>query len=264
MIVDVHAHIGEIAAFNSLDVRVESMLALMDTLGIDVCMNMPAAGFAGSFQEAYEMSEAAHELSNGRLVYSLIFDPHYVEASLEWFEKALGRPGFVGIKIHPSLHQVWPEDSRYEPIWRFAAEHNLPVLTHSWAVSGHNPVQRFSTPDHFAHYVERFPRVNLVLGHAGGRYEGHLAAAELARQYPNVHVDTSGDCYAYGLIEWLVAQVGAERILFGSDMNWVDPRTHLARVYDADITLEEKRLILGENACRLYKLPTWRQCSAGN
>jgi predicted TIM-barrel fold metal-dependent hydrolase len=96
----------------------------------------------------------------------------------------------------------------------------------------------------------------LVLGHAGGRYNGHLAATKLAKQYPNVRVDTPGDCHAYRLIEWLVAQVGVERILFGNDMNWIDPRTHLGRVYDADITLEEKRLILGENACRLYKLPT--------
>ena len=256
MIVDIHTHIGEIAAFNSLDVSVESMLALMDAIGVDVCMHMPSAGFAGSFRGAYEIAEAAYDLSNGRLVYSLIYDPHYSEASVEWLKKALDRPGFVGIKIHPSFHQVWPEDSRYEPIWRFAAEHSLPILTHSWAVSGYNPAQRFSTPDHFAHCLERFPQVNLVLGHAGGRYEGHLAAAELVRQYPNVYVDTSGDCYAHGFIEWLVAQVGAERILFGSDMNWVDPRTHLARVYDADITLEEKRLILGENSCQLYRLPT--------
>lgn len=254
MIVDVHTHVGEVAAFNSLDVSVESLLALMDAVGIDMCMQMPIAGIAGCFREAYEIAEAAYELSNGRLVYSLIYDPLYIKASMEWFEEALGRPGFVGIKVHPSWHQVWPEDPRWEPIWRFAEEYDLPVLTHSWTVSSYNPVQKFSTPDHFAHYVERFPTVNLVLGHAGGRYQGHLAAAELARQYPNVYMDTSGDCYAFGFIEWMVDQVGADRILFGSDINWIDPRTHLARIYDADITLEEKKLILGENACRLYKL----------
>jgi predicted TIM-barrel fold metal-dependent hydrolase len=254
MIIDVHTHVGEIAAFNGLDLSVGSMLTLMDTVGIDICMQMPALGIAGCFREAFEISEAAYELSNGKLIYSLIYDPHYIKASMEWFQKALDRPGFVGIKIHPSFHQVWPEDPRYEPIWKFAAENDLPILTHSWAVSDYNPVQKFSTPDCFAQCVERFPQVNLILGHAGGRYEGHLAAADLAKQYPNVHMDTSGDCYSFGFIEWMVGQVGADRILFGSDMNWIDPRTHLARIYDADITLEEKRSILGDNACRLYKL----------
>jgi predicted TIM-barrel fold metal-dependent hydrolase len=217
-------------------------------------MQMPAAGLVGCFEQAYEISEAAYAQSHGRLVYSLIYDPHYSQISLDWFEKALDRPGFVGIKIHPSFHQVWPDDVRYDPIWQFAAAHDLPILTHSWAVSGYNPVQKFSTPDCFAARVANFPDVNLILGHAGGRYEGHLAAAELAKQHPNIYLDTSGDCYAFGFIEWLVDQVGAERILFGSDMNWIDPRTHLARIYDAEITWEEKLLILGENARRLYQL----------
>ena len=43
-------------------------------------------------------------------------------------------------------------------------------------------------------------------------------------------------------------------MLFGTDANRTDLRTQLGRVLDAELTLQEKRLILGDNACRLYGL----------
>jgi predicted TIM-barrel fold metal-dependent hydrolase len=253
MIVDAHTHLGEITAFRTVDATVEGMLSAMDHLGIDVCIQMHVAGL-GPFQEAYEVSEAAYRLSDGRLPYAMIYNPLYMEESLDWVTRSLDQPRAVGIKIHPSFNRIYPEDARYEPAWQLAAQRGVPIITHSWAVSDYNPVQKYSTPDHFEHYVARYPQVNLILGHAGGLYAGHLAAVELARRYPNVYMDISGDAYSFGLIEWLVQQVGAERILFGSDVNWIDQRTHLGRVLDADITLEQKQLILGENACRLFKL----------
>ena len=253
MIVDAHAHLGHSTAFRLADARVEAMLSLMDALGIDLAVSMHTAGIAECFEEAYQASESAYAQSGGRLPYALVYHPLYAKESLEWIMKGLECPGCVGIKIHPGQHQVYPEDVRYERAWQVAAERGLPIITHSWALSDYNPTQKFATPEHFEHYVARFSQVNLILGHAGGRYEGHLAAARLAQCYPNVYLDLSGDVYSFSFVEWLVAQVGARRILFGTDANWIDPRTHLGRVLDADITTEEKRLILGGNAERLFK-----------
>ena len=254
MIVDAHTHLGEVPLFRVPDTSVEAMLALMDDLGIDMAIQMHGAGIVECYEEAYHASEAAYERSDGRLPYCLVYSPLYQKESLLWIGRGLGRPGCVGIKIHPGSHQVYPEDARYEPVWLLAAERGVPLITHSWALSDYNPTQRYATPEHFEPHVRRYPQVRLVLGHAGGRYEGHLAAARLAQRYPNVYLDLSGDVYAYGLIEWLVAQVGAERILFGSDANWIDPRTHLGRILDAEITAEAKWLILGVNATRLFHL----------
>jgi hypothetical protein len=255
MIIDAHAHVGEVVAFRVVDTSVEAMLRLMDALGIDLAIFMHTSGIMECFEEAYAASEEAYTLSAGRLPYALVYHPLYAEESLAWIRRGLERPGCVGIKIHPGQHQVYPEDPRYKPAWQLAAERQVPIITHSWAASDYNPTQKFATPEHFQPYVAQFPGVNLVLGHAGGRYEGHLAAVRLARRYPNVYMDLSGDVYSFGFIEWLVAQVGAQRVLFGSDANWIDPRTHLGRILDADISLEEKSLILGENAQRLFGLP---------
>jgi predicted TIM-barrel fold metal-dependent hydrolase len=254
MIVDAHVHLGDVAQFRIADPSAEAMLVLMDCLGIDVSISAHFAGLVGCFEDAYQASEAAHERSGGRLPYWLVYHPLCPKDSLAWIERAWGRPGLVGVKIHPAQHQVFPEDVRYEPVWRMAAERGLPILTHSWALSDYNPTQRYATPEHFESRVARFPEVTIILGHAGGRYEGHLAAARLAQRYANVYLDLSGDVYSFGLVEWLVGQVGADRILFGSDAVWIDPRTRLATVLDADISLEAKEQILGGNACRLFRI----------
>ena len=255
MIVDAHAHLGEVAAFRGADPDVPAMIALMDHLGVDLAIQTHGAGLAECFEEALAASQSAFEASGERIFYLLCFDPRYSEESRAAIRSALGTPGFVGLKIHPAMHQTLPEDAAYEPAWQLAADHALPLVTHTWATSDYNPAQRFATCERFAPYAERFPQVPLVLGHAGGRYAGHLAAARLAEDFPNVHADISGDVYAFGLVEWLAAQFGAERVLYGSDMNWIDPRTTLGRVLDADLTPEQQRLILGENAQRLFRLP---------
>lgn len=254
MIVDAHAHLGPIPGFRIPQAGVPELLALMDALAIDATVVMHAGGIFEVFDVAYEASEEAWRDSGGRLPYALTYHPRYAEESLRWIRRALERPGCVGIKIHPGQHQVFPDTPAYEPVWQLAAERQVPIIAHSWALSDYNPTQRYAVPERFGACVSRFPSVNLVLGHAGGRYEGHLAAASLARRYPNVYLDLSGDSYSFGLVEWLVANAGAERLLFGTDSNWMDQRTHLGRVLDADISLEDKRLILGANACRLFKL----------
>ena len=81
-----------------------------------------------------------------------------------------------------------------------------------------------------------------------------MAAADLAVKYPNVLLDTAGDCYTLGLIEYLVGRVGADRILFGSDMTWIDPRTQLGMIFDAYVTTVDKQKILHQNAARLFNL----------
>jgi len=254
MIVDAHSHLGRMAGYFAPDTSLGGMLALMDAIGIDLAVQMHTSSIMECFEEAYSASVEAYRLSGKRLAYALTYHPCYVEDSLGWLRRSLREPGGVAIKIHPGQHQVFPEDPRYELAWELAAEYRVPIIAHSWALSDYNASQRFATPEHFEGPVARYPQVNLVLGHAGGRYEGHLAAVDLARLYPNVYLDLSGDSFSFGLVEWLVSQVGAERILFGTDATMFDPRAHLARVLDADVTLGAKALILGDNACRLFGL----------
>ena len=57
-----------------------------------------------------------------------------------------------------------------------------------------------------------------------------------------------------GVIERLVAEAGADRVVFGSDVPLMDPRPQLGKIITAEISDDEKRLVLGENAKQLLSL----------
>jgi len=251
MIIDAHCHLGVSPQFFTPDTSVATMLRLMDRLGIERAIAAPMPSLFGQAELGWREGLQAYRESGGRILLYAVFDP-LTPTSLDFVRRSLDEPAAVGIKIHPSLAQCPADDDRWRPVWELATARHVPILTHSWCISDYNPVQRYSQPALFARFVREFPHVSLILGHSGGRYEGHLAAAALARQHANVYLDLSGDCYGLGLIEYLVAEAGADRILFGSDLTWIDPRTQLGMVLDAEISSSDKACILRENALRLF------------
>ncbi len=54
----------------------------------------------------------------------------------------------------------------------------------------------------------------------------------------------------------MVRRVGAERILWGTDI-FIDPRPALGRLLMARLSDEDKRLILGLNAKRIFRLDAY-------
>jgi uncharacterized protein len=254
-IVDAHVHIGSPGTFFVPEAGPEHLLAMMDMLSI--CVGIIACDHVLLYEGArasHAPLREVHERSQGRLFCLGIFDPRNADASLAALEQAARWPGFAGVKIHPSLHRVWADDPIYEKAWRFAADHDLPILTHSWSVSDTNPAQVYSTPERFERHVRRFPQVRLVLAHAGGRGSGRDEAIRMVKEHPNVFLDFAGDVFCNRLIETLVESVPPEKVLFGSDFPWIDPRANLSRVLLADIGDEAKRKILSDNARFVYRI----------
>ena len=83
----------------------------------------------------------------------------------------------------------------------------------------------------------------------------HQVRAIQASKHGNVFVDTSSaQNIIPRLIEWAVREVGADRLLFGTDSPLYFAPMQRARIDSADITDQDKRLILHDNAARLLKL----------
>ena len=263
MIVDSHLHLGTTMAAPRLDKSMEATLSLMDHMGVDMAIQASSALMHGQLERGYQKCLKDYQESGGRFLSYAYFDPHDPEAHLQSVRACLDEEPFVGIKIHPAKARCFPDDKLWDVIWRCASQRNVPILTHSWWTSSYNPTQQYATPDRFERYVSEYPDVQLILGHAGGRYEGHRAAVALMNAHPNVWVDLSGDLYAFGQVEWFVAQVGAERILFGTDITFLDGRTVLGHILDADISRQEKGLILGENAAHLFRLDSHEKGQLG-
>ena len=81
------------------------------------------------------------------------------------------------------------------------------------------------------------------------------AGLSFAKSHLNVICEISGNL-SYGTpIEDLVRvirEVGVERVIWGSDFMWVNPVKEIELLLGADLTEKERRLVLGENAVRLF------------
>jgi predicted TIM-barrel fold metal-dependent hydrolase len=139
-------------------------------------------------------------------------------------------------------------------VWDFAKEHDLPIVAHSWSASSYNPVQVLSTPDKFERYVAKYPTVRFVLGHSGGRGEGRREAVRLAKMYGDVFMDFGGDIYCHRYFEGMDHEGILGKVMFGTDYPWIDHRSHLTRVYLADISAANKRNVLCDTALSVFKL----------
>ena len=140
-----------------------------------------------------------------------------------------------------------PSRNMGAPIFQFAADRNATILTHSG--------EENSLPDDLLPLADDHADAKLILAHLGCGYDGDTTRQVRAIQRSkrgNVFVDTSSMSSLFsGLIEWAVAEIGAERILFGTDSPLYDPATQRARIEHAEIRESEKRLILRDNAIRL-------------
>jgi hypothetical protein len=254
-IVDAHVHTGYPGQFFSPEVDARSLLARMDQFGIQYAVNLCSMRnlLGGSLAEM-EAAQREFEESGRRIFFCGFFDPRRSAEDLKILETAAGWSGFKGIKIHPSFNKVSADDKRYEAVWKFAAQRDLPIVAHTWSASSYNPVQVLSTPGRFEGFVKRFPAVRFVLAHSGGRGEGRREAIRLAQQYENVYMDFGGDIYCHRYFEEIAAAGLHAKVLYGTDYPWMDARSHLTRVYLADIPTAAKRSILRDTALRVYRL----------
>ena len=166
--------------------------------------------------------------------------------------------GARGIKLHPPLQEFHASDQRMWPVYGACQELEVAVVSHSGPDRDGEP---YAEPHAFAGALEAFPRLTIVVAHLGGATCGQTL--ELARGYPNAYFDCCE------LIEWcgaphapsdqelgqLIRDIGADRVMMGSDFPWYDLDRQVERVMELPVlSQEEKEGILGANAERILGL----------
>jgi hypothetical protein len=143
-------------------------------------------------------------------------------------------------------------DACMRPLMEEAERHGLVVLQHAWSMTKIRQRRFHTDPEDVATLARRFPRVRIIMAHLTGcGVRGVLAVKDC----PNVWVDTSGAAPEAGIVEYAVAQLGAERVLYGSDVPIRDFGTAIARVSSAQISAAARRRLLYDNARELLRLP---------
>ncbi len=241
-VVDLHGHFGPWPGIYLPNADERSMLATMDRCGVETLVSSGHTALADMRLGNPEMAAVARR-HPGRWYAYLVCNPRYpaeLEAQLAGFD---GEPAYVGLKLHPTMHDYPLDGPAYEPVYDFAAERGAMILTHTW---GHNAL---CGPAQLRAVAERYPSVTFLAGHA---FHGEFdAGIEVARACPNVMLELTAAYSVCGAVEHLVAGVGAKRVLFGCDLPWFDPHYALGCVLFAHIDDDERRAIIRENGLRL-------------
>jgi len=171
----------------------------------------------------------------------------------------LAAAGVLGVKLHPVSHSFAPNDPRLHPMYELCADAGLVVLSHS----GPGPAGSAGSarPSDFAPVLRKWPDLRLVLAHLGGASWRETAA--VAADFPQLVFDLSE------IIEWtgaphapttselstLIRQIGADRVMLGSDFPWYDPLRTADRVAGLPrLSNAERAAILGGTAMRVFGL----------
>ena len=119
----------------------------------------------------------------------------------------------------------------------------------------------FAEPRAFGAALAAFPDLTIVLAHMGGAT--WQQCREIAETYPNAYFDCCE------VMEWthsengpsdeelsrLIADVGPERVMMGSDFPWYDLGRSVDRVMELPLLwAAEKERIIGANAVRVLGL----------
>ena len=268
--IDTHGHYGVFPHANKLLEQFSSATAAEVSqraadCGVEWSILSPLAGLMPRGREtqvAPANAAAFNELPSvpGLLQY-VIVNPLQPETYAQ-ARQMLKSPWCVGIKIHPEEHAYRITDHGDE-LFSFFEEVAAPVMTHSGCPN--------SLPEAFVPFANRFPQARVMLAHLGngagdnGKVDMQVRAVQAAK-HRNLWVDTSSArSILPGLVEWAVKELGAERLLFGSDTPLYHVALQRERIECAEISVEAKRLILRENAVQFFglqNLPASRRFTA--
>jgi len=253
LIIDSHVHLGPLSYLYIPSGSNENIIELLKEFCIKKAICATHGALSTVSYDNLHLPLVQEKFKDFLYMY-FVYNPNFPDLSMKILEKYLNDNIVVGIKIHPSWHFCYPNDKNYEKIWDFAEDRQIPVLTHSWNPDVPNKAQKFSDPFLFEEIVKKHPKLKLILAHAGGRGEMLFKVIQLLNAYENLYVDFAGDIFVPGLIEEYVEKIGSKRILFGSDIPWVDVRFQLINILNCNISDEDRKNILGLNAKEIFNL----------
>ena len=175
-------------------------------------------------------------------------------AAVRELRRAVKTLGLRALRILPWLWNLPPNDRRYYPLYAECIELGVPFCLQV----GHTGPMCPSEPGRPIPYLDEvaleFPELVIVGGHIGYPWTDEMIS--LATKYPNVYIDTSAykaSRYPAPLREYMKGH-GRKKVLFGSNHPMISPADCLAGLDGLGLDDEAKRLFLGENARRVFKL----------
>ncbi len=246
---DAHTHVSGVGG--TVEQRVDQLLMYADRMGIERLVISMGTSFVDDPSPA-ELAKQNDEVlravahAPNRIFGFVYVNPKHEEASLREMDRCVRDGPMVGVKLWIAVRCERPE---LDPIVRRAVELRVPLLQHCyWRVGENLPGE--STPADMAVLAARHPDASFICAHTGNDWERGLRAI---RTVKNVWAEICGSDPTAGFVEMAVRELGAERVVYGSDAGGRSFASQLAKVYSAGLPKAEENLILGGNLRRLLQ-----------
>lgn len=170
-------------------------------------------------------------------------------ATMAEAERCAALPGFRGIKLECACNAA---HACMRHVAKAARTFNFTVLQHSWSTTNMVRDRVYqSDPIDTALFARRNPDVKVIMAHLTGiGFRGVLEAKGL----PNLYIDTSGGYPEEYLLEFAAEHIGADHILYGSDVPIRENSCTIGRIIGTKLSAADKHRILFGNAARLLNL----------
>lgn len=243
MIIDIHAH--GCTPGGKLDVNEKKLLHASEKYDI-------AKIYISNFMARYPTKEQVDEgnlsasefiKKNPSKIGGFVYVSHEHDNAVDVVKRGIEEQGFEGVKI-------WVSEKCDAPCMDKVAEktieYGVPMLIHAFHKS-RNQLEHESVGKNIANLAKRFPELKIIMAHLGGNcYNG----IPMIKDFQNVWVDLSCSMYHGDYLDYTVENIGAERILFGTDMTGPF-LNNVGKVLHANITEEERELIFYKNALKI-------------
>lgn len=249
MIIDAHTHFareGRGYPPNS----VEDLLCILDMNKIEAlvtCAPYSSIGKDRTYDEANQFLAESMNKAPSRILPLVRVNPHLKENALESIQRFVAEKRFYGVKFHPrnEAFAINSEDIAY-PIAKAANKLRVPILIHT----GDPDTYGFAQPALVGDLADNFPNLTLIIGHMGKRlYEDAIL---VAKWFDNIILETS--FRSPREITYAVKRIGADRVVYGSDMPFGIPEIEIMKINLCDISSRDKEMILGENIASILNL----------
>lgn len=247
-IFDAHLHIpsdnGENFQWNLVTRNMQDFVAYLDKCRVR--RGVISSSWSNKAQTPEDYQNGNREVAKyvdrykGKFRGSCVITPFRIEEALREIERCHREHGFVWLGEFCNYMTGYKYDTpEWRQIMELATNLNLVVQIHT-------------NTQEMRHLADSYPDTTVVFPHLGSSRDDIFARINIIAKHKNAHIDLSGSgIERVGILEHAVKEIGADRVLYGSDFTINEPSAVIARVRNAFLTAEEREKILFRNVERL-------------
>ena len=244
MRIDAHVHIPGDMKFP------ETLLDLATHYHVEkLCVSSLGPGWPWNptVEQITQANDAVRDLMQkhpDRIIGFCYLNPHHTDFAPDEMARRIDGEGFLGVKLWTACYA---DDPLVYPIIERAIDLRVVVLQHAW-YNRQRDSDTESEPHHVANLAQRYPEAKLLMAHTGGDWEKGIRAI---RDALTLHTDVCGSDNYTGMVEMAVRELGVNRVVWGTDCPGRSMASQIGKVLGADISDEDKEMVLGGNIERL-------------